>query len=149
MAFGRRLDKNKDKAQPGSANPSPRFQANDQPAKPQTQPFNPLPFRPPPIPTQRHDAGNHVYTTPPATTFLPSPGWGQSTALNYRTQVTTESPGTWQEKTVQGPTLSDLIASKFDSVLTSIDGEAFNGDERELGAQIDRILQDSLWLTYR
>ena len=31
----------------------------------------------------------------------------------------------------------DLISSKFNAVLTSIDGEAFSGDERELGRQLD------------
>lgn len=31
--------------------------------------------------------------------------------------------------------LSDLICSKFDSVITSIDGETFTGDEQDLGAR--------------
>ena len=33
----------------------------------------------------------------------------------------------------QGPTIDDLIVSKLDAVITLIDGEAFSGDERELG----------------
>ena len=32
----------------------------------------------------------------------------------------------------QGTGIGDLIASKFDAVITSIDGESFSGDEREL-----------------
>lgn len=133
MAFGRRLEKNK--ARPGVANPSPRFpvQANNSQTNPQAQPSDTLALRPHPIPTQTHHDSNHAYTAPPATTYhSPSSGWVQSTPLHYKTQVTTEVPEAWQEKTVQGPTLSDLIASKFDAVLTSIDGETFNGDEREL-----------------
>ena len=31
-----------------------------------------------------------------------------------------------------GPAIYDLISSKFDTVITSIDGEIFSGDEREL-----------------
>ncbi|MCJ1404304.1 hypothetical protein MMC11_007529 [Xylographa trunciseda] len=31
-----------------------------------------------------------------------------------------------------GPAISDLISSKFNAVITSIDGEVFSGDEREL-----------------
>lgn len=144
MAFGRRPEKNK--VRPGGANPSPRLpiliQANNQP-----QPPNTRTFRPPPIPTQRHLGSNHTYTAPPATTYSPNSGWAQSTALKYETQITTEGPETWQENAVQGPPLCDLIASKFDAVLTSIDGETFDGDERELGAQISHIFHDSVWLT--
>ena len=33
------------------------------------------------------------------------------------------------------PTLSDLILSKFDAVLSSIDQETFSGDDRELGTE--------------
>jgi hypothetical protein len=33
----------------------------------------------------------------------------------------------------QQPALYDLISSKFDAVITSIDGENFSGDRRELG----------------
>lgn len=33
----------------------------------------------------------------------------------------------------QEPALYDLICSKFDAVITSIDGESFSGDRRELG----------------
>ncbi|MCJ1464245.1 hypothetical protein MMC07_002858 [Pseudocyphellaria aurata] len=135
MAFGRRPEKNK--ARPGFANPSPRFpiQANIQQAKPEVQPSNTLTVRPhfsPPISTRRHDGGNHAYTAPPATTYSPRTAWGQSTSQSYQTQITGEVPETWHENTVQGPTLCDLITSKFDAVLTSIDGETFNGDEREL-----------------
>ena len=36
-----------------------------------------------------------------------------------------------------GSAICDLISSKFNAVLTSIDGEAFSGDERELGKQLD------------
>ncbi|MCJ1475267.1 hypothetical protein MMC13_003929 [Lambiella insularis] len=32
----------------------------------------------------------------------------------------------------RGPAICDLISSKFDAVITSIDGEVFSGDEREL-----------------
>jgi hypothetical protein len=32
----------------------------------------------------------------------------------------------------QGAALCDLISSKFDAVITSIDGEIFSGDEKEL-----------------
>lgn len=127
MAFGRKPETNK--------NPSPRFpiQASNQQARPQAQSSNTLAVRPTPIPAQSHDGGSHAYTAPPATTYLSSSGWGQST------QVPTKVQETWPDKTVQGPTLCDLIASRFDEVLTSIDGETFNGDERELGAQINYI----------
>lgn len=146
MVFGRRPEKNK--ARPGFANPSPRFpiQASSQQPKPQVQlhPSNALTVRPPPTPTQRHDGVNHAYTAPPATTYPPNSGWGLLTAPNYETQVTTEVPKTNQEKTIQGPALCDLIASKFDAVLTSIDGETFSGDEQELSVYIGHNLQDSL-----
>ena len=33
----------------------------------------------------------------------------------------------------RGTAVCDLISSKFDAVITSIDGEVFSGDERELG----------------
>jgi len=36
-----------------------------------------------------------------------------------------------------GSGVCDLISSKFNAVLTSIDGEAFSGDERELGRQLE------------
>lgn len=36
----------------------------------------------------------------------------------------------------QDAALCDLISSKFDAVLTSIDGESFSGDERELGSRL-------------
>ena len=36
------------------------------------------------------------------------------------------------ERLDSGSTICDLISSKFDSVITSIDGEIFSGDEREL-----------------
>lgn len=148
MAFGRRPEKNK--VRPGS-NPSSRLpiQANNQQeqAKPQPQPSNTLTIRPPTIPTQRHLGNNHAYTAPPATTYSSNSGWGQSTALNHETQITTEGPEAWQENAVQGPPLCDLIASKFDAVLTSIDGETFNGDEQELSAPNGPIFHNSLWLT--
>ena len=36
----------------------------------------------------------------------------------------------------QDAALCDLISSKFDAILTSIDGESFSGDERELGSRL-------------
>ena len=129
MAFGRRLEKTH-KARPGLSNPSPGYPI----ANPAAQPSDPLTIRPHPIPTQRRDGGNHTYPSPPATTCSPNPGWGQSATLNHKTQVTAEAPEPCWEQTLQGPALGDLIASKFDAVLTSIDNETFNGDERELGA---------------
>lgn len=149
MVFGRKPEKNK--ARPGFANPSAQFPIQAK-AQPEAQPSNTLTVRPPlapPIPPRWHDGGNHAYTAPSTTTtYSPSTAWGQSTLQSYETQTTREVPQTWQEITVQEPTLCDLIASKFDAVLTSIDGETFNGDETELGAQIDHILHDSLWLMY-
>ena len=37
--------------------------------------------------------------------------------------------------------LSDLISSKFDAIITSIDGESFSGDERELGNRFCFLLR--------
>ena len=49
----------------------------------------------------------------------------------------TKSASEWHCKSTdylnRGAALCDLISSKFDSILTSIDGEKFSGDERELG----------------
>ena len=40
-------------------------------------------------------------------------------------------------ETIAQEALRDLISTKFDSVITSIDGEQFGGDEQELAIQDD------------
>ena len=48
------------------------------------------------------------------------------------TSSTTEAPQYDIEHLSCGPAICDLISSKFNAVITSIDGEIFSGDEREL-----------------
>lgn len=36
----------------------------------------------------------------------------------------------------QGPALSDLISSKLDAIISSIDAETFSGNEQELGSKL-------------
>ncbi len=52
--------------------------------------------------------------------------------------ATRDGPKQWRPKLPDSLhhriSLCDLISSKLDAVITSIDGEVFSGDERELGA---------------
>ncbi|KAI9875101.1 MAG: hypothetical protein M1830_008874, partial [Pleopsidium flavum] len=58
------------------------------------------------------------------------------TALTKPVQRGNDGIGEWQHRTTnclnRGAALCDLISSKFDTVITLIDGERFSGDEREL-----------------
>ena len=83
---------------------------------------------------------------------LPSPNiplWtkhaGSQSLSNLATAVTCPCPmqiledgiEDWQHKTTdylnQGAALCDQISSKLNEIITSIDGEAFSGDEKDLG----------------
>jgi len=58
-------------------------------------------------------------------------------ALTKPVQRVNDGIGGWQHgptsRLNRGAGLCDLISSKFDTVITLIDGERFSGDERELG----------------
>ena len=58
-------------------------------------------------------------------------------ALTRPAQCFSDGIDAWHNRTTDcrntGAALCDLISSKFDTVLTLIDGERFSGDERELG----------------
>ncbi len=59
-------------------------------------------------------------------------------AINKSVQCLQDGIDAWQHRTTNclhqgGAALCDIISSKLDTVITSIDGECFSGDERELG----------------
>ena len=98
----------------------------------------PLPFRP----HLGHItvSNNHTRNAPqPVACSSPSSGLEQSTSLIERREASEAVPESWQGRPTnhsnQNPTLRDLIASKFDTVITSIDSESFSGDEQELGTE--------------
>lgn len=64
-----------------------------------------------------------------------------SLSLPGSLQVRTDGMDDWDHRGSdhlnRGPAICDLISSKFDAVITSIDGEVFSGDERELSERPD------------
>ena len=123
----------------GSGNPSahsaPPIQAQSAPHLP-LRPFPPLPPDPPPYtfdPPERTPTG----TVAPTSTTQPRHSANASRAAASSVQATRDGPRQWQPERPDGLhhriSLCDLISSKLDAVLTSIDGEVFSGDARELG----------------
>lgn len=113
-----------------------RVKSNDAKGFGRTQPAPPSP--------------SHVQTVninpPPAQ--LPSvPNYNQTSTVisplannaphSHPLQGTMDDLSPWQRRGSDYPTqdaaICDLISSKFDAVITSIDGEIFSGDEKELG----------------
>lgn len=102
--------------------------------------------RPLQIPFQGHDgydpASNSLSQNllTPVAYSSPSSGLDQPTSLIQEANATGAVLEPWQQRATeasnQPPSLCDLIASKFDAVITSIDSESFSGDERELGAEL-------------
>lgn len=120
-------------AQSGSSNPSP---PSTPPILPQSRPLRPAPSDPPPYalyPPER----NPPRTLAPTSTTQPRQNGPASRVAVDSSQATRDGPKQWQPKVPDAlrhrRSLCDLISSKLDAVITSIDGEVFSGDERELG----------------
>lgn len=161
MAFGKRPAKNQ--VRRSTKNPAPQApkappipaQANcTQPLESQAQLSTSLASRPLPIPFRPHIGHSAVSNTRtqnvprPVAYSLPSSGLEQSTSLIQRREASGAVLESWQERTTdhsnQDPILRDLIASKFDTVITSIDSESFSGDEEELGAESILLTHNAL-----
>ncbi|KAH8805663.1 Alpha/Beta hydrolase protein [Xylogone sp. PMI_703] len=98
-----------------------------------------------PYPYQRQQAyvsQNHILPSPPPPR-PPRPNCAVATILNPVTDMLRVEPhpegqlSLWQpphdtQYSNHAPQLCDLISSKFNAVITSIDGEKFSGDENEL-----------------
>jgi hypothetical protein len=139
--------------QPVQARPPPRPQPVQSRPPPQTQPIQ---HRPPPQPIQQlplplpfnhgpplPQPASYGYQPPPERSLLNVLRNNQTVndlpdIVSRPLQMTLNGFEQWAEwgneyrYRPQGTGLGDLIASKFDSVITSIDGESFSGDEREL-----------------
>ena len=148
MAFGRKAKKKQ--VRRGTDNPSGKPQATDS----QAQPTKSLPIRPPPVTLRKHDDSDRAHnslsgTEQPSAREAPyssSSGWGHSIPSAYSNHAAKEASTPWQEKPInQDPALYDLISSKLDAVITSIDSESFNGDERELGEK-GNLSIECFWL---
>lgn len=129
------------------------IQVSNRKPRNQTQPSKKLPNRPSLDPprspaSSRHTQNSSNHHVPSRPTHPPevsaweqvpmSPpghsGGSSRQPLNQFRQDTTNALN-------PDPALCDLISSKFDAIITSIDGESFSGDERELGNRFCFLLR--------
>ena len=99
-------------------------------------PPRPLPPDPPPYSLYPPERTPPVTVAPPSTT-QPRPNANASRVTVNPVPAARDGLKQWQPKLPDVPhhriSLCDLISSKLDAIITSIDGEVFSGDERELG----------------
>lgn len=156
MVFGSPKEKQSRLTKHSSSNSVPVSSKN---SRSQTQPSKNLPVRsssgPPRSPaTSRHiqsSSNNQVPTRPtpprvsgwdqsksPAGHSIGSPPLGPNSVKTL--QVARQPLDQSRENAITvsnpDPALCDLISSKLDAIITSIDGESFSGDERELGNRL-------------
>ena len=88
-----------------------------------------------------------VNITPSPAQLLPVPDYNQTLTIispcadnapnSHPLPGAMDDLSPWQRRGTDHPTrdaaICNLISSKFDAVITSIDGEIFSGDEKELG----------------
>ena len=123
-------------AKSGSANrPSPHSCPPTQAQSVPHLPLRPVPSDPPPYtldPPERITSR----TVAPVPTIQPRPN-ASASRVAIEPRAIRDGPKPWQPKLPDALhhriSLCDLISSKLDAVITSIDGEVFSGDERELG----------------
>ena len=133
-------------AQSGSGNNNNN---NNNPAPPiRTQSAPQLPLRPAlPAPTVPPDPPPYALYPPertlpvtvaPIPTTQPRQNANASRVAVNSSHAGQDGPKPWQPKLPAALhhriSLCDLISNRLDAVITSIDGEVFSGDERELGA---------------
>ncbi len=101
------------------------------PSYPSSQPYLPLQAPPLRYGNTPHDSKWRSCTNLP-------------TAITAPVQLIDDGIGEWQHKTTgylnQGAAVCDLVSNKLNAVITSIDGERFSGDERELGMLLSFLI---------
>lgn len=137
IVFGPKRKPPRRAAQSGSSNPSPPpSTTSTPPSLPQSRPLRRAPSDPPPY-TLYPPERNPPRTLAPTPTTPPRQNGPPSRVAIDSSQATGDGPKQWQPRVPDALrhriSLCDLISSKLDAVITSIDGEVFSGDERELG----------------
>ena len=100
-------------------------------------PLRPIPSDPPPYSLLPPERTSPVTVASSTSTTQPRQNANASQVAVNPLPAIRDGPKQWQPKLPDAPhhriSLCDLISSKLDAVITSIDGEVFSGDERELG----------------